>query len=186
MSDFYYTNGELYHYGVPGMKWGVIRSNYKSGKNVNLRKKAYKYDKKAENLTKKSEKYHAKYDLEGSYKQMQKAAKLRKKADMMDYKASKSKNDNDRTYYEQEAAKYRYKASIRQIDGNAIAKTKGYGPKALSYSIKSDRARVKAEKARYKIAKNNSYINKMNQRVSTLTKEELEGAYKFVENLKAS
>lgn len=26
MSDFYYTNGELYHYGIPGMKWGVYRN----------------------------------------------------------------------------------------------------------------------------------------------------------------
>jgi hypothetical protein len=30
MSDYYIANGELRHYGVPGMKWGVLKSEYKS------------------------------------------------------------------------------------------------------------------------------------------------------------
>ena len=37
-------NNELYHYGVPGMKWGVHRALSKQASNVKLRKKALSFD----------------------------------------------------------------------------------------------------------------------------------------------
>jgi hypothetical protein len=43
MSDYMITNGELYHYGVKGMKWGVRKTHSKEQK---IRKLANKYEKK--------------------------------------------------------------------------------------------------------------------------------------------
>lgn len=50
MSDFYFNNepGELYHYGVPGMRWGQRKANYSdSYNNVRSAKTAYKQAKKS-------------------------------------------------------------------------------------------------------------------------------------------
>ena len=69
---------ELYHYGVPGMKWGVRRALRKTSTNDNLRRKALALDAKSAKLTKKSEKYHAMYDLERSNKASAKSAKYAK------------------------------------------------------------------------------------------------------------
>ena len=52
-------DNELQHYGVPGMKWGVIRAKRKAKQTDKLQKKALAYDKKSAKLTKKAEKAHA-------------------------------------------------------------------------------------------------------------------------------
>ena len=77
---YYETNDELYHYGVLGMKWGVHRATYKSGRNQKLERKAAKQDKKAADLYRKAEKAHAKYDLGKANKAAAKAGKYAKKA----------------------------------------------------------------------------------------------------------
>ena len=55
--------------------------------------------------------------------------------------------------------------------------------KAMKYSIKSDTVAKKAAKARMKIAKNERYIARMERKISSLTPEELAGAYSFVNEL---
>lgn len=166
------SNGELYHYGVAGMKWGVRKASYKSSANERLSRKALKYDKKSAVYTKRSEKAHNKYDLEDSNKAAIKAAKYTKKAAKVRKKAIDG-DDYDQVKAERKATKLEYKASKKQIAANRISKTTGYGLKAMKYSVKSDRMARKAAKARAKMASNKAYISMMNKRVDSLDKATL-------------
>ena len=57
------SDGELYHHGIKGMKWGVRKATRKSNRNVRLGRKALEYDAKSAKFTKRSEKAHSKNDL---------------------------------------------------------------------------------------------------------------------------
>lgn len=179
-----YEENYLSHYGVVGMKWGVSRALSKSNSNYRLQRKALNYDKKAANFTKKSEKQHAKYDLEGSNKKAINAANLDKKAAKLQKKALTKEDGFERATIERRAERLKYKAATNRLDSNRISKSKGYGAKAMSYSIKSDKAAKKAAKARMKIANNDRYIEKMKRKASTISSDDLQNAYSFVNRLK--
>lgn len=184
MSDYIITKeGELMHYGVLGMKWGIHRAVRKSNANNRLNLKAAKYEKKAANFTKKSEKEHAKNDLGFSNREAVKAAKYRTKASINDKKSIKSKNDFKSDIYAAKAEKYRYKAAKKEFKSNRLSKTTGYGPKALSYSIKSDKLNKKAAKAKMRVANNKRYISMMNRKVNSLSPEELAPIKDWVDRL---
>ena len=171
---------ELYHYGVPGMRWGIRRARKKAAANEKLILKSHKYDAKAASLHKKSEKLHAKKDLERASTKNVKADKYAKKAANLNKRATKSDDDSTRISLERKAAKASYKAAKYRVDGNRIAKTTGYGIEAMKYSLKSDQIAKKAEKTRLKIANNKSYISMMERKASSLSQEELNSGYAFV------
>lgn len=183
MSDYIIVDGELYHYGVMGMKWRVHRARYKQSSSERLRKKALDYDAKSAALNKKSEKIHATKDLGRSNSAANKTAKYNKKAAKLGKKALKTDNELLRSVYESRAETAKYKAAKAKIDANMLSKTTGYGIRAMKYSIKSDVVAKKAAKARMKVANNERYVAKMKQKISTLSKEDLSGAYSFVNEL---
>ena len=175
--------GELLHYGVLGMKWGVHRATAKLKTNSRLERKALNYDKKSAKLNRKAEKYHSEYDLGQANKKAKKAAKLETKAAKVSKKALKSTNELEKTYLNRKSENLKYKASVKRLGGNRVARTTGYGAKASRYSIKSDMAAMKAAKARKKIANNKYYIERMNMKISQISPEDLKGAYSFVNEL---
>lgn len=170
---------ELQHYGVVGMKWGVIRAGRKNRSNARLKKKALKYDVKAAKLAKKSEKAHSEQDLQATNKASKKAAKLNVKAAKLEKKANKVSSDTRQLRLHKKAAKKKFKASKYQAKANRVSKTTGYGLKAMNYSVKSDKAARKAAKARMKISNNNLYIGKMEKRVSKFSGEDLQKINSF-------
>lgn len=174
---------ELCHYGVLGMKWGVRRALSKQESNEKLMAKALRYDKKSAKLTKKSEKIHAKKDLGLSNRKATKSAKYYKKAAILGQKALKADSDYKRSVYEAKSEKAKYKGAKAKIAANRISKTTGYGFRAMRYSIKSDKVAKKAAKARMRMANNERYVATMKRKISSLSAEELSGAYSFVNDL---
>lgn len=112
-SEYNYAivDGDLVHYGVPGMKWGVHRALYKSASNERLMKKALKYDKKAAAMTKKSESQHAKKDLGYANKKAVKAAKYDKKAAKLEKKSLTESSDFMQSRLHSKSQNLKYKAA---------------------------------------------------------------------------
>lgn len=183
-SDYIYTSdGELYHYGVIGMKWGVRRALYKTKQNKRLANKAAKYDKKKEQLYKKSEKVHSEKDLEAVNKAAKKASQYGKKAASIERKINKETDEVAKATLNKKYESLKYKSEKQRAKANTLSRITGYNAKAQKYAMKSDKAAINAAKLRKKIATNEFYIEKTKQKASTITAEEREKGYAFVQTL---
>lgn len=149
---------ELYHYGVPGMRWGVIRARKNSAdrgiarrqkQNIKLEKKAAKYDVKA---SKRALKNIKRGYGDAGLVATKKSAKLNVKAAKLEKKTLKL-DSADRKYLKlkRKAAKARLK-SLKSMEISELSTKKDY------------KYQINAAKARYKIESNNLKIDSLSKK----------------------
>ena len=147
---------ELAHYGVKGQKWGARRAELKTAQNQRISSRVNALEKKAYALTKKSERFHSTDDLKKSNKYASKAVSAVQK--------SSGASDAKRDAFLKKAVTLKYKAATAQLKANRVSKSKGYGVRAMRYSIKSDKVMRMAAKGKAKIESNTVFINTMKRK----------------------
>lgn len=162
-------NEYLEHYGVKGMKWGVIRANKKIAKNEKLSEKARKYDALSSQNRSKSDKIHSLQDTKRGYKYARGAEKYAKSARKAEKRAIRATDPMKQARAEKRASAYRYKESIYRTKVERVNKTAGYGKSAMKYAIRSEQYAQKAAKARLRISNNKYYIAAMSKKVNSLS-----------------
>lgn len=149
MSDYIIKDGELYHYGVPGMKWGIRRSREKLSKRIDkltrsndtLRDRKITYDKLAAQNEVRSNQVIAKNQKYAS--RIAKASAKKSK-----YLAKQYKAQNGLFRSEERAAKYAGKVAKYDMKLNK-AKAKlnfnKYATKAANFKALAEEAKTKIE-----------------------------------------
>ena len=181
---------ELYHYGVPGMKWGVQKIDYTANRiaskeraNTRLQERSRKLDRRAAAWRLRSEKRHSKYDLRGSNRVGVRAQRLAKRASKAALKSYSSTDPRKRQRLATRSQKLTMKSARLQRYGNALAKSTPYGKSAMRASIRADKITARAEKARYRVSKNEKYINTMKLKMSAIDSSEYGPGKDYVDKL---
>lgn len=165
MSNYYIQNGELKHYGILGMKWGVRRSSAQlaktrdklGNKNAELKSKVKSLNERSSKYTAKSEKFKAKNSKHQS--RIVKATAKKAKYDRKLNKAlSKSKPDANKVA-KLTAKTVKYQNKINKSQSKL---------KFNKWQVKADAIHEEARKAQEKIQKNSNLMNVYNNTISAI------------------
>lgn len=164
MSEYIIYNGELYHHGVKGMKWGVIRKRHNerkidrlSRKNERLEDKQFKAQAKADVYNKKAAKRsESDWRYKKAAKLSSRSSKLRKKAHKMDDQTSAKylRTERKAAKLNHKAAKLRFKAAKKGL----------VDIKNLDLTTKANKQLLKASGYEYAMKQNNLTVKTLEQR----------------------
>lgn len=113
-----YSQDELQHYGVIGMKWGIRKGNYSTAFNKAV-KKAKKYEKKHDKKARKAAKYADKLSNPRTYKRYKKQLRYNRRFYKFTTKAAKIEKKGDKWVKQMEKAFAEVKVS--EIDREVLA-----------------------------------------------------------------
>lgn len=164
MSDYVIVNGELKHYGVPGMKWGVRKKPFNTytkaiGKKDKLEFKYVNYlDKSERDFAKSGKMYLTEFGKARNAKALRNSARNMAKAKRYEKKAQKWIKAMSETFSEtnlsqisdelkKKGADYRVKANNLVIKGDGTIIDKITEKRKTAYMNKSDKLRKQASEA---------------------------------------
>lgn len=171
-------NGELYHYGVPGMKWGIRRSaNRLQKKTGKLQRKTAKLESTVKELKALDNKYTSKsaaYQKHNSKYEARLAKATSKKAK---YDIKLAKAASRRHIDTDKVGKLTAKSAKQQLKINkAQAKIK-YN----KWQQKADSVREDARKAQLKIEKNKKLMSTYNKTITAMDENKIKKGRVFMQ-----
>lgn len=159
-------NSELKHYGVKGMRWGVIRAKKQLAKATTKEER----DKAVASLQKHKAKGQSKVA-----KLKTKQAKLEKKAE----KATAAMDKNAATY-RSVSAHYKLRASRRALTDFGVARQQKSMRRAMKYEAMADRLEARAKMAENAVKKNKRMQELFETEISNIDKTLTSKGRKYV------